>query len=217
MKIISIAILLMTLFTSSSCAGNSSKTNRQQQSNSEKKVLVAYFSRTGENYAVGNIKKGNTHIVAEMIAEETNGKLFEIKTVKPYPEDYHACTDVAKREKESNARPALQADIAAEGYDVIFIGFPNWWGDMPMVVYSFVEQHDWKGKTVIPFCTHEGSGLSGTEKSLKASCKGANILQGLAIKGSVAQNSQEQARKTVSSWIKKINARNCQNEVIPEK
>lgn len=212
MKIISIAILLMTLFISSSCAGNSSKNEIQQQSQNEKKVLVAYFSHTGENYAVGNIKKGNTHIVAEMIAEETNGKLFEIKTVKPYPEDYHACTDVAKREKESNARPALQADIAAEDYDVVFIGFPNWWGDMPMAVYTFIEKHNWKGKTIIPFCTHEGSGLSKTEKSLQSFCKAANVLQGLAIKGTVAQNSREQARKSVLLWIKK---NKCQE--LPER
>ncbi len=204
-NITSIVILIMILFTSSSYAGNSSKVDRQQTNLNGKKVLVAYFSRVGENYAVGNIKKGNTHIIAEMITEETGGKLFEIKTVKHYPEDYHACTDVAKQEKENNARPSLQADITTEDYDVIFIGFPNWWGDMPMAVYTFIEGHNWKGKTVIPFCTHEGSGLSGTEKSLKTSCKGANILQGLAIKGTVAQNSQEQARKSVSSWIKKMN------------
>lgn len=207
-RIISIIVLLTTLFTFSSFAGDNSKTDRQQQNRKGKKVLVAYFSRTGENYAVGNIKKGNTHIIAEMIARETNGKLFEIKTVKTYPADYHACTDMAKREKESNARPALQADIAAEDYDVVFIGFPNWWGDMPMAVHTFIEKHSWKGKTIIPFCTHEGSGLSGTEKSLKSSCKGANVLQGFAIKGSVAQNSQEQARKSVSAWIKKTNAIN---------
>lgn len=204
-NITSIVILIMTLFTSPSYADNCSKADRQQQNQNENKVLVAYFSRTGENYAVGNIKKGNTHIIAEMIAEDTNGKLFEIKTVNSYPEDYHACTDAAKREKENNVRPSLQADIAAEDYEVIFIGFPNWWGDMPMAVYTFIEKHNWKGKTVIPFCTHEGSGLSGTEKSLKTFCKSANVLQGLAIKGTVAQNSQVQARKSVSSWIKKMN------------
>lgn len=204
MRIISIAILLMTLFTSSSYADNNSKNDEQQNAN-EKKVLVAYFSRTGENYAVGNIKRGNTHIIAEMIAKGTNGKLFEIKTVKPYPEDYRACTDIAKQEKESNARPSLQADIAAEDYDIIFIGFPNWWGEMPMAVYTFIEKHKWNGKTVIPFCTHEGSGLSRTEKSLSISCKGSNVLKGLAIRGTIAQNSQEQARQTVSSWIKELN------------
>lgn len=199
-----ILILIMTLFTSSSYADNNSQADRQQQNKNGKKVLVAYFSRTGENYAVGNIKKGNTHIIAEMIAGETSGKLFEIKTIKPYPEDYQACTKVSKQEKENKTRPAVQADIAVENYDVIFIGFPNWWGDMPMAVYTFIEKHDWIGKTVIPFCTHEGSGLSGTDKSLKASCKGASILQGLAIKGTVAQNSQEQARKLVSAWLEKL-------------
>ena len=166
------------------------------------KVLVAYFSRTGENYAVGNITKGNTHIVAEMIADVTGGKLFEIVPVKGYPNDYNACVDVAKQEKEQKARPAIKNDIAVENYDVIFIGYPNWWGDMPMPVYTFIEKHHWQGKTVIPFCTHEGSGLSGTEKYIATVCKGATVKKGFAIKGSTAQNKQEQTRKAVVAWLK---------------
>lgn len=182
--------------------GNTSQTTVMKNS---KKVLVVFFSRTGENYAVGNIEKGNTHIIAEMIVKETEGKLFRIETVNPYPDEYKACVEVAKAEKESNARPEIKGDVKVEDYDVIFLGYPNWWGDMPMAVYTFIEKHNWNGKTVVPFCTHEGSGLSGTERKLKDACKGATVSEGLAIKGTTAQNSQPQALKTVQTWLKKVN------------
>ena len=169
------------------------------------KVLVSFFSHTGENYGVGVIEKGNTHIVAEMIAEETGGKLFEIATVKPHPKTYKECVDVAKKEKESSARPALKADIAIDDYDVIFIGYPNWWGEMPMAVYSFIEKHNWQGKKVVPFCTHEGSGLSSTEQSLKKACKGATVLSGLAMRGTTAQNERANAGKDVKTWLARLN------------
>ncbi len=142
-----------------------------------KKVLVAFFSRARENYAVGNIKKGNTQIVAEMIASQTGGYLFHIEPTKPYPEDYAGCIKVAKSEKESNTRPTVKDDIAVEDYDTAFIGYPNWWGDMPMPIYTFLEKHGWQGKTVIPFCTHEGSGLSDTEGKVKSACKGSTVLK----------------------------------------
>lgn len=182
--------------------GNTSQTTDMKNS---KKVLVVFFSRTGENYAVGNIEKGNTHIIAEMIAKETGDKLFRIETVKPYPDEYKACVEVAKAEKENNARPEVKGDVKVEDYDVIFLGYPNWWGDMPMAVYTFIEKHNWNGKTVVPFCTHEGSGLSGTERKLKDACKGATVSEGLAIKGTTAQNSQPQALKAVQTWLKKVN------------
>lgn len=169
-----------------------------------KKILVAFFSRTGENYAVGHIEQGNTHIVAELIASATGGTLFRIEPATPYPDDYRACTEVAQREKRSKARPALVEDIAAEEYDVIFLGYPNWWGDLPMCVYTFLEQHDWQGKIIIPFCTHEGSGLSDTENLLRAACRGVSVLNGLAVRGSVAQNEREKARKQVLEWLKQL-------------
>lgn len=203
-----IMALLLTIFSTVSCAqGKADKATQTQKKNSmktEMKVLVAFFSHTGENYAVGNITKGNTHIIAEMIAESTGGKLFEIVPVKEYPKTYDACVDVAKKEKETGARPAVKDDIAVEDYDVVFIGYPNWWGDMPMTVYTFIEKHRWTGKTVIPFCTHEGSGLSNTEEYIANTCKGANVEKGLAIKGATAQNKQEQARKTVTQWLEQL-------------
>ncbi len=179
--------------------------NHSKEMKDSKKILVAFFSRAGENYAVGDIEKGNTHIIAEMIAEETGGTLFHIEPVTPYPEDYTECTEVAKKERENRARPAIKGDIAVADYDVVFIGYPNWWGDMPMAVYTFIEKHNWNGKTVVPFCTHEGSGLSDTERKLKDACKGATVSEGLAIKGTTAQNSQPQALKTVQTWLKKVN------------
>lgn len=182
--------------------GNTSQTTVMKNS---KKVLVVFFSRTGENYAVGNIEKGNTHIIAEMITKETGGKLFRIETVKPYPDEYKACVEIAKAEKENNARPEVKGDVKVEDYDIIFLGYPNWWGDMPMAVYTFIEKHNWNGKTVVPFCTHEGSGLSGTERKLKNVCRGAMVSEGLAIKGTTAQNSQPQALKAVQTWLKKVN------------
>lgn len=201
-NVISILIMLCACVFTSHAQGSKSQTTDMEES---KKVLVAFFSRTGENYAVGNIEKGNTHIIAEMIANETKGKLFQIETVRPYPDEYKACVDIAKAEKENDARPEVKGDIKVEDYDVIFLGYPNWWGDMPMAVYTFIEKHDWNGKTVIPFCTHEGSGLSGTERKLKDACKGATVSEGLAIKGTIAQNSQPQALKAVQTWLKKVN------------
>lgn len=195
-------MMLCTCAFTAHAQGNTSQTTDMKNS---KKVLVVFFSRTGENYAVGNIEKGNTHIIAEMIAKETGGKLFRIETVKPYPDEYKACVEVAKAEKENNARPEIKGDVKVEDYDVVFLGYPNWWGDMPMAVYTFIEKHTWQGKTVIPFCTHEGSGLSGTERKLKDACKGATVSEGLAIKGTTAQNSQPQALKTVQTWLQKVN------------
>lgn len=201
-NIISILMMLCACTFTAHAQSNTSQTTVMKNS---KKVLVVFFSRTGENYAVGNIEKGNTHIIAEIIAKETGGKLFRIETVNPYPDEYKACVEIAKAEKESNARPEIKGDVRVEDYDIIFLGYPNWWGDMPMAVYTFIEKHNWNGKTVVPFCTHEGSGLSGTERKLKDACKGATVSEGLAVKGTTAQNSQPQALKTVQTWLKKVN------------
>lgn len=167
------------------------------------KKLVVFFSHTGENYNVGHIEKGNTHIIADMIADATGADRFEIEPEKSYPTDYGECIDVAKREKQSGARPAIKGDVNVEEYDVIFIGYPNWWGEVPMCVYTFIESHDWAGKTVIPFITHEGSGMGGTDRKIAAACKGADVAvgKGLAIQGKVAQEKQDNARKSVNNWL----------------
>lgn len=200
-QILITALLPVVLFPAFLSAQNTLVKERHMNT---KKILVAFFSRTGENYAVGRIEQGNTHIVAELIASATGGTLFRIEPATPYPDDYRACTEVAQREKRSKARPALVGDIAAEEYDVIFLGYPNWWGDLPMCVYTFLEQHDWQGKIIIPFCTHEGSGLSDTENRLREACRGASVLNGLAVRGFVAQNEREKARKQVLEWLKQL-------------
>ena len=198
-----IGLVLASALHAMSFAQGDSKTDKEMKT--DKKVLVVFFSHTGENYAVGNITKGNTHIVAEMIAEATGGRLFEIVPEKAYPDTYQECVEVAKQEKEHNARPAVRGDIAAEDYDVVFLGYPNWWGDMPMPVYTFLEKHDWRGKTILPFCTHEGSGLSGSERKIADACKGATVGRGLALRGATAQNKRDEARKAVQSWHEKAN------------
>lgn len=170
----------------------------------EEKILVAFFSRADENYAVGYIEKGNTHKVAETIAQETGANTFHIETVRPYPAEYEKCIEVAKREKQSNVRPEIKGDIKIENYDIIFLGYPNWWGELPMAVYTFIEKHEWKEKIVVPFCTHEGSGLSGTEQRIKSACNGAKVLKGLAIRGTTAQNDEEATRRAIKSWLKTV-------------
>ena len=194
--------LLASSMSLSACAQD--KASKEQTKMENKKVLVAFFSRAGENYAVGNISKGNTHIVAEMIAGETGGKLFQIEPEKPYPNNYDACVELAKQEMNAQKRPAIKGDAPVENYDVIFIGYPNWWGDMPMPVYTFIEKHNWQGKTVIPFCTHEGSGMGSTADKLRQACKGATMQEGLAMYGHTAQKSHKEAKTAVADWLKAL-------------
>ena len=169
-----------------------------------KKSLVVYFSKTGEQYGVGNIQEGNTAIVAKMIAEKTAADLFEIKVKNDnYPVAYKQLTEVALEEKKAGARPEIEGDVANfEAYEVVFIGSPNWWADMPMALYTFIEAHDWKGKTVVPFVTHEGSGSSSIPSKLEKATK-AVVLEGLALYGHVAQNNREQAEQEITTWLKK--------------
>ena len=168
----------------------------------ENRVLIAYFSRTGENYGVGYIEKGNTEIIAEIIAEQTQGELFQIKTVTPYPDVYRETTDIAQKEKNENARPALIGSIEnMSDYDVIYLGYPIWWSDMPMAVYTFLESYDFSGKTIIPFCTHGGGGLGNTLQSIRTACPGAEVISGFSISGETAQNSRDEAQRAVTEWL----------------
>ena len=166
-------------------------------------ILIAYYSRKGQNYWNGSIKnltKGNTEIVAEMIQKATGGELFEIETVKEYPEDYTKCTEVAKEELRAHARPALKAyPESIAKYDVLFLGYPCWWGTMPMGVYTFLEHYDFTGKRIVPFCTHEGSRMGGSVDQIKKFAPGAVVLEGLPIHGAEAAASG----KTVEAWAKK--------------
>ena len=151
------------------------------------------------------IEKGNTQIIAEMIASYTGGELFHIERSTPYPSVYRDCTDEAQREKNANARPDLKEDIDISPYDTIYLGYPIWWADLPMPVYTFIESHneshDWDGKKVIPFCTHEGSAMAGTDSTLRSKLSGANVLSGLAIRGATAQNDRTAADNAVKNFL----------------
>lgn len=168
------------------------------------KSLIAYFSRKGNNYVGGsivNLPVGNTEVAAKKIQRLTGSDLFQIRTVKSYPEDYTETTNAAQEEQRNNARPEL-AEIVddMDSYVVIYIGYPNWYGTMPMAVFTFLERYDFSGKTIAPFCTHEGSGMGSSERDIKRLCPNAKVLSGLAIRGS----SVERADKDVANWLKKL-------------
>ena len=161
----------------------------------EKKILVAYFSHIGENVSVGTIIKGNTEIIAEMIAEKTGATLLHVMPETEYPRTYDECLSAAKKDRAENARPAIKpVEVNPEEFDEIYIGYPVWLNDMPMLMYTFLEKYNLKGKLIHPFVTHEGSGLSAIAK-LKKAATGAVVTKGLSIYGHIAQ-------KDVDKWLK---------------
>lgn len=166
----------------------------------EKKVksIIIYFSRADENYAVGYIKKGNTEVVAEYIKELTGADIFKVERKNPYAEDYMTCINQAKTEIENDERPetvSLLSDI--DGYETVYVGGPIYWDYLPQPMITQLEKLDWRGKTVKPFTTHEGSGLGSVPSQLKKVCKGAKIEAGLAIRGSAVYSS----KTAVAKWI----------------
>jgi flavodoxin len=169
------------------------------------KTLIAYFSRKGDNYVNGGVvylPVGNTQVVAEKIKILTVGELFKIEPQKAYSADYTTCTKEAQAELRANARPVLKTDIdSVEPYDTIILAFPNYWGTMPMSVWTFLESHDFSGKTILPLCTHEGSGMGHSEADLKKLCPNATIVRGLAIHG----GSVKDADSEIKSWLEKNN------------
>ncbi len=164
-------------------------------------ALIAFYSRTGENYFGGahrRISVGNTEKAAGMLAKLTGGELYKIEQAQPYSDDYNTCTAESKAHLRNNARPEvlnLPGDLDA--YDEIYLGYPNYWGTMPMAVYTFLESYDFTGKTIHPFCTHEGSGLSHTVQDIQKAAPGAVVAKGLAIHGS----SVDGAKKVIEKWI----------------
>lgn len=163
--------------------------------------LVVVYSRADENYFSGSyryITVGNTEKVANMITKSTGAERFKIEQRHPYAADYNTCINQAQEDLRANARPELiSLPDNLDDYDEIYLGYPNYWGKMPMAVYTFLENFDWNGKTVHPFCTHEGSGLSATVKDIEKICKGAVVTKGLAIQG----GSADRAGATVENWI----------------
>ena len=168
------------------------------------KCLIAYFSRKGNNYVNGtivNLPVGNTEVVAKMLQKMIKGDLFHIDAVNAYPTEYKETTEVAQQELRTSARPKLTSHLEnTSSYDVIFLGHPNWWGTMPMPVYTFLEEYDLAGKTIASFCTHEGSGLGRSVADIRKTCPQSTVLEGLAIRGGDVKN----ARDTVSGWLRDI-------------
>lgn len=151
------------------------------------KKMIAFYSRPDENYVNGKIQLlsvGNTEIAATYLAEQLGADLFRIEQLRPYAKDYNDCIAEAQADQRRNARPELKEypkDLAA--YDEIYLGYPNYWGTMPMAVFTFLEHFDFTGKTIYPFCTHEGSAMGHSETDLKLLCPSATIEKGIALHG----------------------------------
>ena len=150
-------------------------------------VLIAYFSWSG-----------NTEQVAQIIQQETGGDLFEITPATPYTDDYNELLDIAQQEQSDNARPELAGQVENwEQYDTIFVGYPNWWSDAPMAVYTFLESYDWDGKTLIPFNTSASGGFGRSLPGLEESASGAAILEGISF----TERTLGDAQSEVTAWL----------------
>ena len=170
------------------------KTNVEQNQNSQENkngnVLVVYFSHTG-----------NTENVANFIHEAVGGDIIKLETEEQYTDNYNDLLDIAQEEQNDNARPALSTQIDnIDNYDTIFLGYPIWWGDMPMALYTFLDEYDLSGKTITPFTTSGGSGLSGTPSNIEDEEPNATVTEGLSVRDSSSKNSQS----AVNEWLSKI-------------
>ena len=169
----------------------------------DEKSIVIYFSRADENYFGGSlryIEKGNTEVIAEYIQDITGADMFKVEPLVPYSKDYMECIEEAKIRTKNHDAPIKQDIPDISPYEIIYVGAPIYWRGMPEELKIALEGHDYNGKIIRPFTTHEGSGLSGVPGQLKEICKGAEILDGLAISGSQVNSSKSK----VESWISKI-------------
>ena len=166
------------------------------------KTLIAFFSRADENYfggAMRYVKVGNTEIVAGIIEDLILADTFKIEMKNPYSPVYMTCIEEAKKDLRAKARPELvSVPESIDEYDTVILAYPNYWGTMPMAVYTFLENFDFSGKTILPLCTNEGSGMGSSEREIKKTCPGADVKKGLPITGSAAANS----KSSVERWLK---------------
>jgi len=166
-------------------------------------TLVVYYSRPDENYNVGTVEVGNTELLAKEIIKKFGADEFKIVPKEAYPEDYQETVDIATKEMTEQSRPEYIGDVDISKYDNIFLGYPIWWGDLPMIVYAFLDKHDFSGKTVIPFNTHEGSGNAGTYESLKGRLSNANVIgDGFNMTGMKART--EDGIRALDEWTEKV-------------
>ena len=166
------------------------KGSQAAESDNSPRILIAFFSKTN-----------NTRTIAEQIHSFVGGDMFHVTTKEPYPTGYRETTVIARAELDNNERPELAATISPEDmekYDVIFLGYPNWWGTMPMAMFTFLEQYDLSGKTIVPFCTHGGGGFGRGPTDIANLCPGADILQVFSVNGS----SVSHAQNDVADWLR---------------
>lgn len=167
----------------------------------EGKALIVFFSHAGENYAVGNITVGNTKVVADYIKDYTHADQFEVVAEKNYDMPYNDLIKVAKEEQNKGEKPAFKGGVDNMGdYDVVFVGTPIWWGTFPQVMFTFFDKYDLSGKTIIPFTTHEGSGLGSVVNDLKKLYPNAKFEKALSVRGSDARTSKDRVEK----WLKEL-------------
>ena len=196
----SIALLVAGLFMSISCSGNGA-TKEKEVMEKKAKVLIVFFSHAGENYNVGNIKVGNTKLVADESQKVTGGDEFEIVADKNYDMPYDALTKLAKEETEKGEKPSFKGEIKnIDDYDTIFIGGPIWWGTYPRVMFTFFDKYDLNGKTIIPFSTHEGSGLGSVVEDLKTLYPNATFKEAFSIYGTETRKDLSK----VDKWLKRL-------------
>ena len=167
------------------------------------KTLIAYFSRADENYfggAMRYVKVGNTEIVCGIIEDLTGADTFKIEMKDPYSPVYMTCIEEAKKDLRTKARPKLVAlPESIDEYDTVVLAYPNYWGTMPMAVFTFLEAFDFSGKTILPLCTNEGSGMGSSERNIQRTCPGAIVKAGLPVTGSQAANSEASVQKWLSA------------------
>ena len=183
--------------------GQQAEAKAQQMTTDGKKTLVVFFSHTGDNYAVGNIKVGNTKKIADLISEKAGAAQFEIKTTKYDGMAYTPLTELAKQEQQNGELPPFEGGVEnIDQYETIFIGGPVWWGTYPQVMFTFFSKYDLNGKTLIPFTTNEGSGMANCAKDIQKAYPNATVLKGLAIRGTDAQDGS--ANNRVEKWLKEL-------------
>lgn len=219
-----LTLFLMTTVLLSGCSSDSEELETRSRTLSEdvtnenteeRKILIAYFTRADNVKQDENLDAvssasinledsvyiGNMEIMADFVAKKTGGDKFSIQTLELYPQNYRSTTDQAKEEQNNDERPELVDNLEnIDDYDIIFLGYPNWWGTIPMPMYTFLEAYDFTGKTIIPFCSHEGSGLGSGVADIKELCPDATILDGLAIRGSKVKESEGE----ILEWIETL-------------
>lgn len=225
-KIISLFMVLTMVLSLAACQANqspgestpeesSSQTNESTPtpSNTNGKNLVVYFSMPDNvddsTVVIDGETLGNTQYMAYVIQETVGADIFRIEPETPYPTDHDELVDLASEEQSNNARPAIKDTIENfDTYENIFVGYPNWWGDMPMILYSFFDEYDFSGKTIIPFNTHGGSGFSGTISTIKELEPNAEVLDGKSI----SRNDIQDAEQEIVDWVNSLDLKQAEEQ-----